>query len=294
MTVKPKPRPARKDHGQSNPKPKQTPKKAQSRAKPKRQIPKRIDGYKTIPIDKRKPGQLRGSQYVVIQAWTFQLQIRALLGANGAQISAGYGSYTEVTRPRNVSLLSWQGRTPYEMTIDVVFDGLPTRQPRHGTLNQGSSVEGPVTDLETLATRGADMISPPQLRLFGPVPHPELEWVITAISWDPARRRKSDGARIFQSATITLHEWVGDPYLKAQRPKGKADGVKFRWYAIKASDTIKSIAKALLGNPSYWNQIVAINPGMSGYKLPQPRFKVGDRIRVPASPKTSGQTKGKK
>ena len=277
-------------HTAAKPKPKSSHPAKQSKAKPKRKIPKRIDGFKTIPIDKRKPGQLRGSQSVVIQAWTFALQVRVLLGANGAQISAGYGTYTEITRPRDVALLSWQGRTPYQMTIDVVFNGQPTHQPRKRSQPhaQGTTIEQDIEDLETLATRGAGMISPPQVRLFGAVPHADLEWVITDIAWGDAMRRPSDGARIYQLATITLHEWVGDPYLKAQRPKGKADGVKFRWYAIKSSDSVKTIAKALLGNPSTWPQIVAINPGMNGYKLPQPHYKVGDRIRVPASPAPAG------
>ena len=112
--------------------------------------------------------------------------------------------------------------------------------------------------------------------------------MITEIDWGPAIRRRDDGSRVYQPATVTLHEWVGDPYLKAQRPKGKADGVKFRWYAIKKDDSVKTVSKALLGKPTYWPQIVAINPGMHGYKLPQPHFKLGDRIRVPASPAPHG------
>lgn len=271
--------------GQPNPKPKPAKKvknAAQNKPKPKRKLPKTIGGYPTLPLDKRTPGKLQGKQYVILAAWTFELQVRLLLGANGGQISAGYGTYTDITRPRNVSLLSWQGRTPYEQTIDVVFNGMPNAN------GPGRSVEKLIANLETLATRGPGMISPPQIRLFGPVPHPELEWVITGVDWGDAIRRNNDGARLLQYATITLHEWVGDPYLKAARPAGKASGVKFRWYAIKAGDDVKAIAKRLLGNPSYWNQIVKINPGMHGYKLPQPGFKLGDRIRIPATPQTSG------
>ena len=275
---------SRHDHGQANPAVKPKPAKKTKHAgpnkpKPKRKLPKTIGGFPTLPLDKRTPGKLRGTHWVVLAAWTFELQVRLVLGANGGQITNGYGTYTDITRPRNVSLLSWQGRTPYEMTIDVVFNGMPDAN------GPGQSVEKTIDHLETLATRGPGMISPPQIRLFGPVPHPELEWVITGIAWGDAIRRHSDGARLLQYATVNLHEWVGDPYLKAQRPTGKAKGVEFRWYALKAGDDVKSVSKRLLGNPSYWTQIVAINPGMHGFKLPQPGFKLGDRIRIPKTPK---------
>jgi hypothetical protein len=286
--TKPKHHPGGK--GQANPKPKgkhKTKLSAPGKPKPQKATtvrPKKIDGFPVIPVSQRGPGQLHGKHYVVFAAYTFKLQVRVLLGANGGQISAGYGTYTDITRPRNVSLLSFTGRTAYEMTIDVVFNGMPNAN------GNGKSVEQPIADLETLAIRGKGMISPPQIKLFGPVPHTELEWVITAIDWGDAVRRNKDGVRLLQYATVTVHEWLGDPYLKAARPAGKADGVTFQWYALKKTDDLKGIAKRLLGKPSYWPQIVAINPGMHGYKLPQPHFKVGDRIRVPKNPAGKNHT----
>lgn len=273
--AKPKPKPKHKQTGHAKAKPH------------KKRGPAKIGPWIEIPQDKRKPGKRTNTPFVIIQAWTVELQVAVLMGPGGAQVTQGYGNYDEVTRPRNVSLLSWQGRAPYEMTLDLVFQGIPVA---HGW---GQSVEKQITLLEDLATKQPGMTTPPSVRLFGPVPHPELRWLITAISWGDFWRRSLDGARIMQKASVTLHEYVEDPYLMPQRPKGKASGAKFRWYVIKRGDNVKSISKRLLGNPSKWEQIVHLNAGMHGYKLPQPKFKIGDRIKIPGAPKPAGSHKGK-
>ena len=250
-----------------------------TKAKPhKKKGPAKIGPWLEIPQDKRKPGKQTNTPFIVIQAWTVELQVAVLMGPGGAQITQGYGNYGEVTRPRNVSLLTWEGRAPYEMTLDLVFQGIPIA---HGW---GQSVERQITLLEDLATKQPGMTTPPSVRLYGPVPHPELRWLITAISWGDFWRRSLDGARILQKASVTLHEYVEDPYLMHQRHKR----AKFRWYVIKHGDTVKSVAKRLLGNPSKWEQIVKLNPGMHGYKLPQPKFKIGTRIKVPEAPQPAG------
>ena len=258
-----------------------------AKGKPHHKGPAKIGPWIEIPQDKRKPGRQTNTPYVVIQAWTVRLQVAVLLGPNGAQITQGYGNYAEITRPRNVSLLTWQGRAPFEMTLDLVFQGIPVA---HGW---GRSVEKQIVLLEDLATKQPGMTTPPSVRLFGPVPHPELRWLITTIAWGDSWRRSLDGQRILQDATVTLHEYVEDPYLMAQRPKGKASGSKFHWYVIKHGDNVKAIAKRQLGNPSKWEQIVHLNSGMHGYKLPQPKFKVGDRIKIPQSAKPAGHNKSK-
>jgi nucleoid-associated protein YgaU len=120
------------------------------------------------------------------------------------------------------------------------------------------------------------------------VPHTELRWLVTAISWGEARRRDSDGARIHQAATLTLHEYIEDPYITPQRPKGNAAGAKFRWYVIKHNENLKQISKRMLGNPSKWQQIEKLNHGMHGYRIPQPHFKAGSRIKIPHSPQPAG------
>lgn len=266
----------------TKPAPKPKPKHPHNtKAKPKQKRVQKIGPWVEIPQDRRKPGKLTNTPYVIIQAWTVELQVKVYLGPNGGQISAGYGAYTEITRPRNVPLMSWQGRAAFEMTLDLVFTYAPVRKGQQ-------SIEKDLKLLEDLATRQPGMVVPPSVRLFGPVPHTELRWLVTAIDWGEAVRRHKDGARIRQAATVTLHEYIEDPYITPQRPKGKAAGAKFRWYVIKPHENLKAIAKRMLGNPSKWQQIEALNKGMHGYHLPQPHFKAGDRVKVPSAPKPSG------
>ncbi len=84
-----------------------------------------------IPVRRRGPGELIGGYWVVLQAWTVQnIFAAALLGPEGARITAGYGEWEVVPRPRDVGITEWKGRRNYEMTIDLLFDGWLTHPVR--------------------------------------------------------------------------------------------------------------------------------------------------------------------
>ena len=122
------------------------------------------------------------------------------LGNEGAKPTGGYGGWDIVERPRRLSLTQWNGRPPVSMDIALVFDGF----------TDDKSVEGDCLDLERMAFHDADKFEPPPtITITGDaVPHSNLEWVITNITWGNVIRRSSDGRRTRQEATVSVVRYV--------------------------------------------------------------------------------------
>src|SRR3954464_12792703 len=85
-------------------------------------------------------------------------------------ISAGYGGWEEIARPRRVALPTWTGSPLRRMTLPLLMDNYAT----------GTSIESEILRLERLARprQGGD---PPTIIIDSPggaVPHQGLTWVI--------------------------------------------------------------------------------------------------------------------
>lgn len=224
--------------------------------------------YKAIPQDLRGPGKLTGGHYVTLQAWTVQLQVTALLGPAGAQLSGGYGSWQQVAVPRDLAFTQWAGQNLLTMDVDLLIDGWGAQK----------SVENDVTSLEKLATRQPGMQTPPSLRIFGPVPRPGTRWVIASLDYGDALRSYSTGQRLRQAMTVHLLQYNEETDVVTQ-PRGSAASKAPRKYKVKAGDDLHKIAARLLGKASKWPDIAKLNKGMRGFKLGH--SWVGKTIKVP-------------
>lgn len=208
--------------------------------------------------------------------------VTCLLGANGVQVqSDGYGGWSTVSRPRNVGLLTWDGFAPLTMTVDVLFDGL----------QDGRSVEQDIVNLEKLAGRGPGVGSqtqPPDVTLTSHsgfaslVPHnfngESVPWVVTVIDWGDMLRRRDDGHRVRQAATVTIQQHVQDKRLKAASvaQRKNAHGRRHRTHIVRKGETLMSIARAEYGNADRWQDIAKAN----GIKDPR-HPAIGKHLKLP-------------
>lgn len=199
--------------------------------------------YKLIPAKRQRPGQLMGSIWCMLQAWPYSnLYSIAMLGPQGGRITDGYGDWSATERPKDVSIIEWQGRKPYAMSLDLMWDGWlqhpvypglsnrpvtsPPKLPRGWSFvhRQGLWVENHIGKLEELALPRNDTDEPPpSLRIYGAVPHAELRWVIQGLDWGDCIRDEVTGRRMRQQVTVSLLEYtyLGDPIRRIGRTKGQ-------------------------------------------------------------------------
>lgn len=202
------------------------------------------------------------------------------LGADPATPTGGAGGWAKIARPRRKSLTEWQGVEGYEMPIPVIFD----------RFRENRSVEGQITRLERMAKKREGEAQPPIVRIRGPVPHTNLEWVIQDIEWGAMERRARDGQRTRQFATIVLWQYIAaDLVLERKkspakdsrdrnRDRGKGDGKgqSRRTYTVRRGDTLSSIAARELGSASKWSKIADLN------NIRDPKnLRVGQVLRLP-------------
>ena len=212
--------------------------------------------WKVIPANKQSPGALMGGFWVVMQAWPIaNMWSLALLGPEGANITAGYGAWKTEEVPRDVGITEFTGRVNYEMDIDLLFDGwithpmrptLPAsftraphlpqgvRWPPRGGAPDGVWIEGPIKNLEALAITQEGDDQPHAIRIYGAVPHTELRWVIQTIAWGDSIRDKVTGRRMRQQATVHVIE-AHDPTNLDKLPRSK-DPKKSKKHKGKGAD----------------------------------------------------------
>ena len=179
-----------------------------------------------------------------------------LLGPNGAVPTDGYGGWEVNARPRRKGLPLWNGRNPFELTLQIVFD----KQVTDGT------VEGDCDALERMALPISVGSEPPVVSVSSPggaVPHDDLLWVINGIQWEDVERDER-GLRTRQIVTAKLLEFVDDSRLHetsaSSRARGRAGGgnAPDTW-TVGTGDTLKSIAQEIWGDASRWTSIADLN-----------------------------------
>lgn len=184
-----------------------------------------------IPANRQQPGALLGGFWVVLQAWPLaNLYTLALLGEGGARITGGYAKYDLLPRTKRVAMTSYNGRTNYELTMDLIYDGWITHplrpqlpasfrgapklpvgvswsRPGTPTAGGGVWIESQIKTLENLAWPRPDTGVPPSVRIYGPVPHTEVRWLITDIEWGEDIQDKNTGRKMRQFVTVKLVEY---------------------------------------------------------------------------------------
>lgn len=165
---------------------------------PKPPAPKRIGaapGVKTT-VSLGEPAGTPGT--VRISCPSISRILCAYLLEDAPVIAGGYGGITRVARPRRVSATDYQGIDPFTMTIGVRLDGWDT----------GESVEPLVDFVNQISRDTSSRSGPPLIRLLGPVPFPNLQWLVDDVAWGPALWDQPAGSRLRQDVTFTLVQFV--------------------------------------------------------------------------------------
>ena len=155
-----------------------------------------------------------------ISKTTPKLTLNCWLGGEGSKVTAGYGGWTIVNRPRRTGVTHWNGRQPYEMSIAIVIDGFSDRD----------AIEAECFTLEQMALPWGKQ--PPVIEIVSnSVPHTDLDWVITNIEWGNSIRGQFNGKRIRQEATVNLLRYNPADKLQlsaAQNSRNKKKSPAFR------------------------------------------------------------------
>lgn len=196
--------------------------------------------------------------------------------------NSGAAGWTVVDRPRHLAATQWTDYGPQQMTMTLLLDGIdgnPFERPQ--------SVEHECRRVDSWEKPAQGKLQPPVLRVSGPVPHTDLDWVLTALDWGPAIR-DNKARRIQQQLTVTLMQYVPVTGIKAVK-SSPAKSAKQRQasstsghpttsnYMVRAGDTLASIAAAQLGDYSRQADIAALNGIRDGRNL-----TVGQVLALPS------------
>lgn len=204
--------------------------------------------------------------WVRLKAKSPTLNILGPLGPEPPNVTAGFGGYEIVNRPRQVGMVIWNGVEPYQLTFSMFLEGF----------KEGRSVESAITSLRQCAhgTTG----EPGTVIVYGIPNLPATDWVIEGLEFDTDSTIRNRSMEIIrQKVTFTLREDIDPEYekLREQALMGRKPG--WTMYKVKKGDTPASIARKL--KVSSWFILRRGNPGVitkAGQNL-----KDGSQIRVP-------------
>lgn len=191
--------------------------------------------------------------------------VSAILGATPPNVKSGYSKFEEVERPKRKSAVNWVGMGVFTMDVNAMFDGW----------TDDRSVEHECAVLESFAmSRGGRGDFPSAVRIDGPVPHSNLEWYLSEVSWEEDVIYVGQN-RVRQSFTITLLERVNLPLLV--RNDHKQNQVRYRPVTVPKGWDLQQIAAVQMGEAALWRRIT----NTKGKKFRDPFVKPGTKIKVP-------------
>jgi hypothetical protein len=225
------------------------------------------------------------------------------LGDGRPDVSAGYGGWSEVARPRRRPLSVWVGSPGLRMTVPILLDGFRAHR----------SVERDIANLERLALPTAADGAPPRVRLVargGAVPHTDRVWVVDSLTFGDGAIMNAAGDRTRQPVTLALLEYIADVRVneksattqtraQAARAKSKQGAARKRIVAghgrtnaaghvararpsssssstFGAGEDLLSIAARELGDADRWVEIAKLN----GLRDPR-AIAPGQPLRLP-------------
>lgn len=193
------------------------------------------------------------------------LDLVVLLGDDTIKVTAGGGKWEITERPQQVSMTTFAGVEPVQLTLPLLFDGWRGR----------TSQERKLRKLFTV-WRG-DEESPPGVLTVTGIPLPVRRWVIEAIDYgDPLL--STDGNRIRQPLSLTLREYVPPTYLQLRRRALQGTKGKTKVITSRKGDTPTTIAKRQKCKASDILQLNATIMSKANQKL-----KTGTKLRVPVA-----------
>lgn len=253
-------------------------------------------------------GSLAGGNKSATQKFT------VLAGDGAPTITDGYANWNTVARDQQVGMTTLAGYNPMALTVPIRFDCYQTDwlDTQNGRPNQHAfELEADIEKLDWMGGRGK-LFGPSGIGIAGvgdsplvtvasidsqgsptPLVPPTvhgLQWVVSAITWDPSPVRNNDGYRTRQDVTVALLEWVQDSFsasADSSSARAVATGAITDQYQVvvttSALNTIQKIAgKYAAGNPTAPAQILAANKSNTrigtSYTKQLPN---GTRIKVP-------------
>jgi hypothetical protein len=190
--------------------------------------------------------------------------VSAILGAAAPNITAGYSNFESIDRPKRKSVANWVGMNLFAMDVQAMFDGWDTDR----------SVEHDCAVLESFGmSRGNRGEFPSPIKVIGPVPHSNLEWYLSGVTWEDVIYQND--VRVRQAFTINLLERVNMPLLV--RNDAKQNQVKYRVVKVKKGWDLQQIAATHMGESLLWRRIT----DMKGKKFRDPYVKPGTDVKVP-------------
>lgn len=204
-----------------------------------------------------------------------RLVVSAFPGEGAPTVTDGYGTIETITRPLRRGLTRWTGSNPMQLSIPILLDGY----------RAGRSVEPQITNLERMAAVNGGEPLEVTIDCTGDlVPHhDEHKWFITGIDFGEAVI-SSRGLRLRQALTLQVTAKVSATSEKSVAKRGRGSTNHARSYRVKAGDTLRSIARKVLGNPDRWVDIRRLNnisdPRIVG-KPGKKRGAVGTILKMP-------------
>jgi hypothetical protein len=216
------------------------------------------------------------------------LKIRAYL-AKAPIVTAGYGGWSRVARPKRKAITEWVGRDSVTIEIQFLFDA--------AEWNDGLAIEGSCRDLESMAgVESTDPVppllelrsNPPALMPHGHHRASHVRWFVEGITWDAdSIWYNNAGNRIRAGGTLQVTQYVEDARLKKlsgskNRNSGRGGhgtrGSHRKKYTVKRGDTLSKIAarKDVYNDASKWKRIAKAN-----HIRDPKRLRVGQELKIP-------------
>jgi LysM domain len=193
---------------------------------------------------------------VTIECPALGLAVRAYMGEEAPTMGGGYGGWEMTARPRRVSITTWPGHDPLQMSLALRLDGWIDNR----------SIEGDCRNIERMALPPRDYTEPPSVFVSRPAPHPEVEWKIQELLWGESLRAR-DGDRRRQDVTLSLLQFIDTDRVQtttaAERARNAQRSVQAsatsRTYTVKDGDTLGAIAETHLHSWTRWSEIADLN-----------------------------------
>lgn len=203
---------------------------------------------------------------VLIRTTDSVLELLADMGADPPKIIGGFGGWNTVARRRRTALTQYEGRPPWGMTINLMFDGYSNDVSQERKLR--------ILTWMTLPPDGG--VEPRPVLLYGALPFPSGgQWVINDLAYGDNVIWAEDTQnphRLRQDVTLTLLQHVQDDRTQF----ASSSLIVPKNYISKSGDTLKSIALRFYGDASRWREIADAN----GIRDPQSLLP-NSHIRIP-------------
>lgn len=195
-----------------------------------------------------------------------RLHVVAKPGEGVPTVTDGYASIETVTRPLRRGLTRWTGSNPMQLSIPILFDGY----------RDNRSIEPKIADLEKMAAVDGGEPMHVTIDCTGNIVphHAEHKWIITGLDFGEAISSHR-GRRLRQAITVQVTAVVEAKTEKSIAKRNKGSGNHARRYRVKKGDTLRTIARKVLGTPDRWVDIRRANNITDPRIVGKPGTKIG-------------------